>query len=165
MKNGRIRKKSGFTAVSNDLVKDRALSLKAKGLYMLIQSFVVIPNFDLYLNTLKKEVKEGEHSFMGAWKELKDNGYLVQYRSRGQDGKFIWEYELLDKPSPEHRGSIHPPKNHPMENPPHGKLGGYNKKYLNNRLIDRCQAEFSDKEQKEEVPRQKGGTSQNNDLE
>ncbi|WP_288925307.1 DUF6017 domain-containing protein [Aminobacterium colombiense] len=157
--NGRIRKKSGFTAVSNSVVKDRNLSLKAKGLYMLIQSYITIPGFDLYLNTLKKQCKEGEHSFMNTWRELKDNGYLIQYKKQGPGGLFEYEYELLDEKSPEHRDSVHPPKNHPldnhpMENPPldnprDGKPGVYNKTYLNkidlintdsnqeDRLIDR----------------------------
>lgn len=145
--NGRIRNKIGFTAASNAVIKDRNLSLKAKGLYMVIQRLITIPSFTLYLNTLKKECKEGEWAFNAAWKELKDNGYLVQHRTKNQAGRFVWEYELLDEKRPVNKSSLHTPKNHPMENhtmenppvgnPTDGEVGVFNKTDLNKKDINK----------------------------
>ena len=47
--NGKFRHRQiSFAPVSNSALQDRALSLKAKGLYALIQSYINIPAFELY---------------------------------------------------------------------------------------------------------------------
>ena len=47
--NGKFRKKKiYFTQVSNYALRDKYLSFSAKGLYSLIQSYITIPDFDLY---------------------------------------------------------------------------------------------------------------------
>ena len=81
-KSGAFRKKKVyFSQVSNSALRDINLSLKAKGLYLLIQSYITIPDFILWKTTLIKECKEKTDSFNGAWKELKDNGYLIQRKT------------------------------------------------------------------------------------
>ncbi len=104
-KNGRFRKKKVFfTQVSNNALRDNELSLKAKGLYSLIQSYITMENFTLYKGYLKSQCKEGEKAFESTWKELKDAGYLIQYRLQDdtldENNKkkmtFYYEYELLD---------------------------------------------------------------------
>lgn len=140
---GRFRsKKNYFSQVSNTALRDKNLSLKAKGLYSLIQSFITIENFVLYKSTLIKECKEKETSFNGAWKELKDNGYLIQYKQKDEiSGKWIYEYELLDdsikKPDVDFPGVENPH----VENPPYGfstcgKYGVYNNTDLNNTYLN-----------------------------
>jgi hypothetical protein len=48
MENGSFRKKKTyFSQVSNEALRDNTLSLKAKGLYALIQSYITIENFTL----------------------------------------------------------------------------------------------------------------------
>lgn len=87
-----------FTMVQNTVIEDKNLSLKAKGLYLIIKHYITIPNFKLnkgYLITLSKE---GERAFDSTWKELKDAGYLKQHRLKGKGGKWIYEYELLHEP-------------------------------------------------------------------
>ena len=74
------------------------MSLKAKGLYSLIQSYITIEGFTLYKDTLKSACKDGRDSFDSAWKELKKQGYLKQYKMQGERGKICYEYELLDIP-------------------------------------------------------------------
>lgn len=91
-------KKGFFTAVSNKILYDENVSLKAKGLYALIQHFLSIPDFVLYKGTLMKHFSDGETSFRSAWKELKDAGYLTQKKVREEGGTFVYEYELLDTP-------------------------------------------------------------------
>ena len=56
----------------------------SKGLYSLIQSYITIPNFVLYKDYLMKQCKEGRDAFNSTWKELKDAGYLIQYKERGE---------------------------------------------------------------------------------
>jgi len=96
--NGRFRhRKTNFAAVSNSALQDENLSLKAKGLYALIQSYINIPNYDLRKWKLIQSCKEGKKAFDTAWMELKKAGYLKQYRiPSGDKGQFIYEYELLD---------------------------------------------------------------------
>ena len=113
METGRFRKrKIYFTQVSNHALRNEEMSLKAKGLYALIQSYITIEDFTLYKTTLRKQCVEGESAFESAWKELKKNGYLIQYKIQDEKGKFFYEYELLDEPQiQETSQSIHPPKN------------------------------------------------------
>lgn len=110
MKNisGKFRRKVYFAQVSNIALRDENLSLKAKGLYSLIQSYITLESFDLYKSFLLSKCKEGEKAFESGWNELKNSGYLKQYKIRikeiNDDGKvlinnFIYEYELLDEPN------------------------------------------------------------------
>lgn len=99
METGCIRKKrKNFAQVSNVALLDKKLSLKAKGLYGMIESFLSIPDFVLYKTTLAKYCAEGDTAFNKAWKELKDAGYLIQHRTSTQNG-FVYEYDLLDEPT------------------------------------------------------------------
>lgn len=104
----RSRKEKPFTQVSNIALKDEKLSLKAKGLYALIQVYIDIPNFILYKSYLQKICIEGERAFESGWNELKDNGYLKQYKIRVYEkdnvgkvvvNRFVYEYELLEEPN------------------------------------------------------------------
>ncbi len=96
---GKFRKKRyNFAMVSNAALQDMNLTLKAKGLYGLIQSLITLDR-DIYKWQLRKYCREGQDAFDNAWKELKKNGYLKVYRSpTGKDKKFVYEYELLDNP-------------------------------------------------------------------
>ena len=146
MESGRIskRKEVPFSQVSNQALRDKTLSLRAKGLYALIQSYITIPNFALYKQTLINMSIEGKDAFESAWKELKNRGYLVQIRGKNAEGKFIYEYELLDfieeieekeKPYTE---KPYTEKPHTVK-PPHGKTGVYNKTGFNNKYKNKKQ--------------------------
>jgi len=113
-----------FSQVSNHAIRDNELSMKAKGLYALIQSYITIENFILYKNTLKKQCKEGEKAFESAWKELKVRGYLLQNRHKHSNGTFYYEYELLDE--------VHNPKKEGVDNALYGEGGIYSNTDLTN---------------------------------
>lgn len=138
--NGQFRKKKVyFTQVSNVALRDKTLSMKARGLYSVIQSYITMENFILYKTTLRKAFNEGDKAFGSAWNELKKSGYLLQYRLKDDKGIFYYEYELLETvdvveplKTPD---SIHPPKRYPMDNVPCGKGGVYTNTYLNNTYI------------------------------
>ncbi len=96
---GRFRKKRvNFSMVSNEIIRDPEVSLKAKGLYSLIQSYITIEDFIVYKRFLLSQCSEGKKAFESAWKELKDTGYLLQYRMQDEKKHFYYEYELLDSP-------------------------------------------------------------------
>ena len=97
---GRIRRREvPFTQVSNTPLKDLTLSLKAKGLYSLIQCYITIPDYELYKEFLEKKCKEGSRAFDSAWFELKDSGYLIQSKTRDESGQYLYEYEVCDTKS------------------------------------------------------------------
>ena len=133
-KSGSFRKKKiYFSQVSNEALRDSKLSLKAKGLYALIQSYITIEDFTLYKGTLKNTCIEGDTSFDNAWNELKDMKYLKQYKLKGENGIFYYEYELLDKketeiPDMDNQGVGNPQ----VDDALCGKVGIYNNTDLNN---------------------------------
>jgi hypothetical protein len=97
MDNGTFRKKKGFTITGNSMTRDKALSLKAKGLYLLIMSYITYEEKPLTKKFLMGECEEGKKAFDSAWNELKSKGYLKQYlQPKGKDWK--QEYDLLDEP-------------------------------------------------------------------
>ena len=97
--NGIIRKKKvTFAQVSSIALKDQRLSLRAKGLYAMIQNYVTLEDFVIYKNYLASISSDGKSSFDRAWDELKSNGYLVQYQMQDTSGKIYYEYDLLDEP-------------------------------------------------------------------
>lgn len=96
---GKFRKKKiNFSMISNEILRDSTISLKAKGLYSVIQSFITLDDFTLYKGYLQSICTEGERAFDGAWRELKAKGYLVQHKMRKGAKTFYYEYELLDSP-------------------------------------------------------------------
>lgn len=95
------RTRKNFAQVSNFALQDPNLSLGAKGLYALIESYISIPDFVLYKTTLMKVCKEGKDGFQTLWNQLKNAGYLVQYKLVDSGGHFYYEYELLEKPQDE----------------------------------------------------------------
>ncbi len=136
---GTFRRKTNFAAVSNCALKDNHLSLKAKGLYALIQSYITMPDKRLKKSDLIKKCKEGEKAFDTIWKELKETGYLKIYRSpTGEDDRFVYEYELLDESDLSRpalinlnkRGEVIPPKDSNKEENSHTpQKGGMRKSY------------------------------------
>ena len=97
-------KKVNFSQIPNTVLRGNTLSRKAKGLYCEIYSYITIPDFKLSKSYLMNKGEEGESAFNSMWKELKDKGYLKQYRIRVPKGQsdsvngFIYEYDLLDEP-------------------------------------------------------------------
>lgn len=96
MSDGQFRKKRGFTAVQNAVAKNTDISLKAKGLYLLIQAFITMPDVSWKKSDFEAMCKEGTKAFNSAWDELKNKGYL-HVHIYTENGVFRNEYELLDE--------------------------------------------------------------------
>lgn len=76
------------------IVNDDKVSLKAKGLYMLIYSLKQIPNFKIIKKNIQKLSTDGESSFKTAWTELVEQGYVKVNKFHGSKG-YEYEYELI----------------------------------------------------------------------
>ncbi len=97
MKSGFFRSKAGYTVVQNSITKDKTVSLKAKGLYLVIQAYITMPDKKWRKDEFMEMSTDGKKAFGSAWDELKEKGFLkVHMLPNGN----CWcvEYELLDEP-------------------------------------------------------------------
>jgi hypothetical protein len=88
--------KQRFGATPNDLLYNKNISLKAKGLYGYIQAKPDNWNFSAQKITL--ECKEAIDSIRLALKELEDYGYLVRKKHQNDKGHWEIDYILLSEP-------------------------------------------------------------------
>ena len=100
----RVQKKSNYTVVDNTFIRDMNLSMKAKGLMLLMLSLP--PEWDYSVAGLAAICKEGMTAIRGALKELEDAGYLRRERRNNEKGYFVYEYILTEIPQPQH-GNLH----------------------------------------------------------
>ncbi len=97
MAEGFFRSKKGFTVVQNEITRDNKISLKAKGLYLVIQAHITMPDKKWTKDDFMRLAREGRKAFDSAWQELKDTGYL-KVHIMADGGRWHTEYELLDEP-------------------------------------------------------------------
>ena len=90
---------TGYTTVYNEVLRDRTLSLEAKGLFAVIKSFVGLPDFALSKRRLGYACSDSAYLLNTAWKELKQKGYLQHYFSQSENGAFCHVYNLMQTPS------------------------------------------------------------------
>lgn len=92
----RIHKSKNYTVMSNIHLRDKALSLKAKGLLSLMLS---LPDTWVYsINGLISICKEGETSVKSTLSELKKNKYLIITKERNEQGRFEYVYDIYEEP-------------------------------------------------------------------
>ena len=90
---------AGYTTIYNEVLRDRTLSLEAKGLFAVIKSFVGLPDFALSKRRLGYACSDSAYLLNAAWKELKHKGYLQHYFSQSENGAFCHVYNLMQHPS------------------------------------------------------------------
>lgn len=100
----RVDKRSNYTVVDNTFIRDMNLSMKAKGLMLLMLSLP--PEWDYSVAGLAAICKEGMTAIRGALKELEECGYLRRERRNSEKGYFVYEYILSEIPQP-HSGNLH----------------------------------------------------------
>ena len=86
---------TGYTTIYNEVLRDSALSLNAKGLFGVIQSFIGLPGFTLSKRRLSYACSDSSYLLNAAWKELKQKGYLQHYFSQSENGAFCHVYNLM----------------------------------------------------------------------
>lgn len=93
----RVEKNKNFTVISNHHLRDKNLSLKAKGLLTLMLSFS--DDWDYTLNGLVAISKDGIDATRTTLDELEKNGYLKRQRSRNALGQLqVTEYTVYEHP-------------------------------------------------------------------
>jgi len=93
----RIQKSKNYSIISNEILKKKDLSLKAKGLMSLILSFP--DSWELSVNGLVAIVKESKNTIYSILKELNGFGYVERNRVIDKSGKVVkWELLVYEKP-------------------------------------------------------------------
>ena len=93
----RVEKTRNYTVMSNHHLRDKSLSLKAKGLLSLILSLP--EEWDYTTKGLAYICKDGVDSIRTAVRELEGAGYIVRARERHADGTLGGiEYTILEQP-------------------------------------------------------------------
>lgn len=93
----RVEKNTNYTTMSNYHLRDRNLSLKAKGLLSLCLSLP--ETWDYSVRGLVAICKEGKDSIVKILQELERCGYLERHQLRGDDGKMgSTEYVIYEMP-------------------------------------------------------------------
>lgn len=94
----KLARRSGFAVVYRAVAQDDRLSLKARGLYVLMASLP--DNWEYTIAGLAKKAGSGKDQIRSALKELLDVGYLVKEQAHGSDGKFSRNVFVLQEDAP-----------------------------------------------------------------
>lgn len=95
----RINKNKNYTVMSNKHLKDKSLSLKAKGLLSVMLSLP--DNWNYSIEGLIKICKEGERAIKNTLDELKENKYLIitkLYPNQTKNGRIEYIYDIYEQP-------------------------------------------------------------------
>ena len=118
----RVERTQNYTVMSNYHLRDKSLSLKAKGLLSLMLSLP--ETWDYTLSGLAKISLEGKDAIRATVVELEKAGYIQRHQTTGKDGKFgsneyiIREYPASHEPPPEGPSSAQPLSENPSTVPP-----------------------------------------------
>ena len=118
----RVERTNNYTVMSNYHLRDKGLSLKAKGLLSLMLSLP--ENWDYTLSGLTKISMEGKDAIRATVVELEKAGYIQRRQTTGKDGKFssneyiIREYPASHEPTSENPSSEEPSSEEPSSAQP-----------------------------------------------
>ncbi len=94
-----IERTRDYTVMSNHHLRDKALSLKSKGLLSMMLSLPEDWNYTT--RGLAKICKEGVDAIGGALRELEAAGYIVRHQMRDRQGRISdTEYVIYEQPQP-----------------------------------------------------------------
>ena len=93
---GKLRIKTEFAQTPNKLLKNKEVSLKAKGLYAFIQS--KSNGWEFSAARISMELKEGLQSINSTLQELEESNYLERHKYQNNKGHWKIDYELHIEP-------------------------------------------------------------------
>ena len=113
----RIEKTRDYTVMSNHHLRDKSLSLKAKGLLSLMLSLP--EEWDYTTKGLARICKDGVDSICAGVRELEEHGYVIRQRVRNPNGQLgAIEYTILEQPRPPEPKPQKPERENPvLDNP------------------------------------------------
>lgn len=116
----RVEKNREYVVMNNKFLRNKEMSLKAKGLLALCLS---LPDtWDYSLNGLVAICKENITAVRSGLKELEEHGHLRINKKKNDKGLFIYEYVIYEYPAIE---------NLPLDNPPVESLPVENNRQIN----------------------------------
>ena len=103
----RVNKTTDYLTIGKYHLKEKNMSLKAKGLLTL---FLSLPDdWDFSVMGLSKLVVESKTVINSTNKELERFGYLVRTKVKDEHGRFIgWQYDIYEKPQTKKPHSVLP---------------------------------------------------------
>lgn len=103
----RVEKSREYVVMSNKFLREKRMSLKAKGLLALC---LALPeDWEYSINGLCAICKESQTSIRSALKELETFGHLKRERKQNEKGQFIYEYVIYELP---YSGFVYADKQH-----------------------------------------------------
>lgn len=113
----RIEKTRDYTVMSNHHLRNRGLSLKAKGLLSLMLSLP--EEWDYTTKGLAYICKDGVDSISAGIRELEEQGYLRRQRLRNANGQLgAIEYTIMEQPIPPEPMQEKPVRENPVQGNP-----------------------------------------------
>ena len=94
----KINRSHGYAVVFRSVAQDVRLSLKARGLFLLMQSLP--DDWSYSISGLAKKANTGKDTIRSALKELADVGYLVKEQAHDSGGKFARNVLILQDEAP-----------------------------------------------------------------
>lgn len=143
----RVQKNKEFVVMSNKFLREREMSLKAKGLLALC---LALPeDWEYSINGLCAICKESQTSIRSALKELETFYYLERKRHKDDKGQFIYEYIIYETPYSE---NLHTDKQHTEKRHTENRRQQSNKKQtikkqnINNDFMGKLQSMYEEQE-------------------
>ena len=99
----RVEKTKNYSVISNEFIRRKDLSWKAKGILTYI---LTLPDdWVININEIMTHATEGEKAFRSGWKELKDAGYVNRYPVRDNKSNKITHWETVIRESVDTKAS------------------------------------------------------------
>ena len=138
----RVNKNKDYTTMSNHHLKDKKLSMKAKGLLSVMLSLP--DSWDYSIEGLVSISKESKTSIRSTLDELKENDYLVitkKYPNETQDGRISYIYDIFEERQNTHKDSDTNANKENKEKKQEGKKQGIENLYLENQYLENLDIE------------------------
>jgi hypothetical protein len=120
------KKKDNYSVIDNTSLRDKKLSWKAKGMIAYLLSLP--DDWQIFVSELTTHSKDGRDGTTAAIKELMDNGYIVRTDGKDEKGRFCYNYEVFEVPSPKPLPTLAPPPSNPLGENRNGKAVTVNPK-------------------------------------
>lgn len=94
------RAQSRFALIPNDAMRDRGLSIEARGMLAMIMTHS--DGYTFIAKSLQSAARIGRDKFQKIMRELSDSGYVLRRPARNENGKLEgWEWLIFDNPNRE----------------------------------------------------------------
>lgn len=100
----RVEKNRNYTVLHNEFLRNKELSLKAKGLLAMILSLPDDWNYNI--RGLVSLCKESLTSVRSSLKELEEHGYVIITKRNDNKGRFVYDYTIYEVPVTENTALV-----------------------------------------------------------